>query len=98
MACVGALSAALELGVGVPKDLSLVGYDNINVSRIRHLWLTTVDNASYEVGRRAAHALLDRIDKPTHEACEQLVTPSLEIRGSTSPPGRQSAATREIPR
>jgi DNA-binding LacI/PurR family transcriptional regulator len=98
MACVGALSAASELGINVPNDLSLVGYDNIYLSRIRHLWLSTVDNASHEVGRRAARALLDRIDKPTHETREQLITPSLEIRGSTAPSGRQSAAALEIPR
>ncbi|WP_143590047.1 substrate-binding domain-containing protein, partial [Streptomyces africanus] len=39
--CVGALSAAEELGLRVPRDLSLVGYDDTNLSRLRHLWLTT---------------------------------------------------------
>jgi len=86
MACVGALSAAEELGMAVPRDLSLVGYDNTHLSRIRHLWFNTLDNASYEVGWRAAKCLLDRIQHPARQADLQLVTPSLHIRGSTSPP------------
>jgi DNA-binding LacI/PurR family transcriptional regulator len=86
IACVGALSAAGELGLEVPRDLSLVGYDNTYLSRIRHLWLNTVDNASHEVGRRAAKCLLDRMEQPGRPGAMQLVAPTLEIRGSTAAP------------
>lgn len=60
IASAGALSAADELGLRVPRDVSVVGYDNTSISRLRHVWLTTVDNAGHEVGRRAARRLLDR--------------------------------------
>ncbi|MFD3422682.1 LacI family DNA-binding transcriptional regulator [Streptomyces decoyicus] len=83
---VGALSAAQELGLEVPADLSLVGYDNTYLARIRHLWLNSVNNASHEVGRRAARCLLDRMERPDAPAGQQLVAPELEIRGSTAPP------------
>ncbi|MGW2022870.1 LacI family DNA-binding transcriptional regulator [Streptomyces decoyicus] len=83
---VGALSAAQELGLEVPADLSLVGYDNTYLARIRHLWLNSVNNASHEVGRRAARCLLDRMEHPDAPAGQQLVAPELEIRGSTAPP------------
>ncbi|GAU68101.1 putative LacI family transcriptional regulator [Streptomyces sp. NBRC 110611] len=86
ISCVGALSAAQELGLDVPAGLSLVGYDNTYLARIRHLWLTSVDNASYEVGRRAARCLLDRMERPDAPAVRQRVAPELEIRGSTAPP------------
>ncbi|WOP39046.1 LacI family DNA-binding transcriptional regulator [Streptomyces sp. Li-HN-5-13] len=86
MACVGALSAAEESGLQVPRDLSLVGYDNTYLSRLRHLWLTTVDNASHDVGRRAAQRLLDRIDDPDGPRAVDLTVPFLEVRGSTGPP------------
>jgi DNA-binding LacI/PurR family transcriptional regulator len=79
------MSAAQELGLRVPKDISLVGYDNTSLAQIRHLWLTSVDNASAEVGQLAAHALLRRITNPTAAATEQLLRPSLKIRGSTAP-------------
>lgn len=86
IACVGALSAAEELGLQVPRDLSLVGYDNTYLSRLRHLWLTTVDNASHDVGRRAAQHLLDRIADPARPGETVLTTPTLKIRGTTAPP------------
>ncbi|MFC9126495.1 LacI family DNA-binding transcriptional regulator [Streptomyces sp. NPDC057099] len=81
--CVGALSAAAELGLRVPHDVSLVGYDNTSISRLRHLWLTTVDNAGHEVGRRAARFLLDRFERPGGEGRVHLATPTLEVRGTT---------------
>ncbi|MFF9125508.1 LacI family DNA-binding transcriptional regulator [Streptomyces sp. NPDC014889] len=86
MACVGALSAAEESGLRVPGDLSLAGYDNTYLSRLRHLWLTTVDNAGHDVGRRAAQRLLDRIDDPDLPRTVCLTSPVLEVRGTTAPP------------
>jgi DNA-binding LacI/PurR family transcriptional regulator len=84
--CVGALSAAGELGLRVPRDVSVVGYDNTSISRLRHLWLTTVDNAGHEVGRRAARFLLDRFERPGGEGRVHLAAPTLEIRGTTARP------------
>ena len=84
IACIGALSAAEEMGFRVPGDLSLIGYDNTYLSRLRHLWLTTVDNASHEVGRRAAQCLLERIASPGRPASLLLATPTLEIRATTA--------------
>ena len=86
MSCVGALSVADELGIAVPQQLSLVGYDNTHLAGIRHLWLTSVDNASFDVGRRAGRALLQRISTPDTPASEQLVDPRLQVRGSTAAP------------
>ncbi|WP_128437037.1 LacI family DNA-binding transcriptional regulator [Streptomyces cyaneus] len=86
IAAVGALSAAEELGLRVPRDLSIVGYDNTSIARLRHVWLTTVDNTSHEVGRRAARCLLERFEGTGGQGRVQLATPTLEIRGSTAPP------------
>ena len=80
------MSAAEELGLTVPRDLSVVGYDNTSIARLRHVWLTTVDNASHEVGRRAARCLLDRFEGATGAGELHLAAPTLEIRGSTAPP------------
>ncbi|WP_030165915.1 LacI family DNA-binding transcriptional regulator [Streptomyces sp. NRRL S-813] len=86
MTCVGALSAAEESGLRVPGDLSLAGYDNTYLSRLRHLWLTTVDNASHDVGRLAAQRLLDRIEDPGRPRTVDLTVPVLEVRGTTAAP------------
>ncbi|MBC9731187.1 LacI family DNA-binding transcriptional regulator [Streptomyces sp. TRM68367] len=86
IASVGALSAAEELGLRVPHDVSVVGYDNTSISRLRHVWLTTVDSASHEVGRRAARCLLDRFERAGGEGQVHLAAPTLEIRGTTAAP------------
>jgi DNA-binding LacI/PurR family transcriptional regulator len=86
IACVGALSAAGELGLDVPRDLSVAGYDNTSISRLRHLWLTTVDGGGHDVGRRAARSLLDRFERPGASGRLRLAAPALEIRGTTAPP------------
>jgi len=86
IACVGAMSAARELGLRIPQDVSMVGYDNTSLAQIRHLWLTSVDNASPEVGRRAGEALLRRMTRPRADATEQLVRPTLQVRGTTGLP------------
>ncbi|MFJ5260005.1 LacI family DNA-binding transcriptional regulator [Streptomyces sp. NPDC088387] len=85
IAAVGALSAAADLGLDVPGDLSIAGYDNTSISRLRHVWLTTVDNAGHEVGRRAARCLLDRLETGGGARRLQLTVPTLEIRGTTGP-------------
>ncbi|MGX1134725.1 DNA-binding LacI/PurR family transcriptional regulator [Streptomyces glaucescens] len=83
---VGVLSAAAELGLRVPHDVSVTGYDNTAIARLRHLWLTTVDHAGHEVGRRAARCLLDRLEGAGGEGRTHLAVPTLEIRGTTGPP------------
>lgn len=86
IAAIGALSAAGELGLRVPRDVSVVGYDNTSIARLRHVWLTTVDNTSHELGRRAARCLLDRFERPGGTGRTHLAVPALEVRGTTAPP------------
>ncbi|HEX6934677.1 MAG TPA: LacI family DNA-binding transcriptional regulator [Streptosporangiaceae bacterium] len=86
ISCVGALTAAEELGLRVPRDLSVVGYDNTYIAQLRHLWLTTVDSAGFEVGRQAASCLVERIGSPDRAGSVMLTRPHLEVRGTTAIP------------
>jgi DNA-binding LacI/PurR family transcriptional regulator len=86
MTCLGAQAAAAELGVDVPGQLSLVGYDNTQLARLRSVWLTSVDSVGAEVGRLAARVLAGRIDDPARPAQVHLLPPSLQERGSSGPP------------
>jgi DNA-binding LacI/PurR family transcriptional regulator len=85
ISCIGAMSAAHELGLRVPQDVSMVGYDNTSLAQVRHLWLTSIDNASMEVGRRSGRALIRRMADPSLPAEAQLIRPTLRVRGSTAP-------------
>jgi DNA-binding LacI/PurR family transcriptional regulator len=86
MTCLGAQAAAAELGVDVPGQLSLVGYDNTQLARLRSVWLTSVDSVGAEVGRLAARVPAGRIDDPVRPAQVHLLPPSLQERGSSGPP------------
>lgn len=55
--CLGAYSAAADLGVAVPAALSLVGYDNTFLADLGMVQLTTVDGAGFEVGVQAGRTL-----------------------------------------
>ncbi|WP_422935742.1 LacI family DNA-binding transcriptional regulator [Sinomonas sp. P47F7] len=86
MAALGALSAAEDLGLAVPDDLSLAGYDDTPAARLRAVGLTSVDNASREAGRVAARLLAERIAGRSPVAESVLLAPELKARTSTAPP------------
>jgi DNA-binding LacI/PurR family transcriptional regulator len=86
MSALGLLTAADELGIAVPGDLSVVGYDNTPIARIGHISLTSIDNVSHESGRRAAELLLARLANPGRTPSVTLLQPFLEIRKSSQPP------------
>jgi DNA-binding LacI/PurR family transcriptional regulator len=83
--CLGAQSAASEMNVSVPAGLSLVGYDNSYLVRLRSIWLTSVDSAGFDAGRLAARTLLARVADPARPAEVHLLDPTLQVRGSTAP-------------
>ena len=86
MTCLGAQSAASEMNIGVPGRLSLVGYDNSYLARLRSIWITSIDSAGLDAGRLAARTLLARVADPARAAELHLLTPTLQVRGSTAPP------------
>jgi DNA-binding LacI/PurR family transcriptional regulator len=79
----GALLAASRLGLRVPGDLSLVGFDDASGSA--QLGLTTIAQPTRRKGEIAAQALLDRISGRRPDASYTLPT-ELVVRGSTAPP------------
>ena len=78
----GAWAFARDRGVRVPRDLSVVGYDNLKVSRF--LDLTTVDQQMKRVGQRATERLLLHMSAAgTPPVAEEIAVP-LVVRGSTA--------------
>jgi DNA-binding LacI/PurR family transcriptional regulator len=69
-----------QVGLRVPEDLSLMGYDNIPFSAA--LGLTTVDQRAYEIGRNALLLLLDYIQKRRSDPKSIVLSPGLIIRKS----------------
>jgi DNA-binding LacI/PurR family transcriptional regulator len=84
LACVGAMAAAAELGLVVPRDISMVAVDSSVLARMRYIGLTSVDVMPKRVGEIAGSYLVERIKDPTLPRREFLVTPTLDVRGSTA--------------
>ncbi|SDJ24415.1 LacI family DNA-binding transcriptional regulator [Nonomuraea jiangxiensis] len=81
-----ALEIAKELGLHVPGDLSVVGFDNIPESALAEPGLTTVDQSMYRLGYEAAR-MLKSLVCGDWEGPSQIVFPTrLVIRGSTATP------------
>ena len=85
IAALGVLRAAEEHGIRVPEDLTLVGYDNIYMSTINRVSLTTVDQSGHEIGAASIRLLMERINGRT-EPKQFVVAPRLVIRRTSGPP------------
>jgi DNA-binding LacI/PurR family transcriptional regulator len=85
---VGVLAVADELGIAVPRELSVTGYDNTPMADIPQLSLTSVDINSVEVGRTAGMFLLSRMANPQLRRRERRIRPTLIPRRSTQAPVR----------
>ena len=92
---IGALSAAGRLGLKVPGDLSVVGFDDIELARHVHPPLTTVRQPVRRKGEEACRLLLQAIEQgekahPDHRRLET----RLIVRGSSgpAPEGRREVA------
>lgn len=64
---IGAIKAIKEAGLNVPDDLSLVGFDDIEVCKYITPSLTTISQNTYKLGEKAAEQLLDMVNYPDDE-------------------------------
>jgi DNA-binding LacI/PurR family transcriptional regulator len=80
----GVIAAAGELGLRVPDDLSVIGYDDIEAAD--YVGLTTVAQQLFESGRRGAEILLAEIERPSSEPAVVRLEPQLVVRATTAPP------------
>ena len=85
-AAVGAMQAARERGLRIPEDLSIAGFDDIDLSRATSPLLTTVRQPLQEMGRMAVSLLTRLLDRHEVEALHVELATELIIRGSTAPP------------
>ncbi|MGB6451841.1 MAG: LacI family DNA-binding transcriptional regulator [Steroidobacteraceae bacterium] len=89
----GAIRMLHKLGLTVPKDVSIVGFDDQNMAAFYNPPLTTVNIPRHELGRRAALQLIEQLEG--REVAHEVVLPTrLIIRESTAPPALSSRAPR----
>lgn len=80
---VAAIRAARKLGMRVPGDVAVVGFDNIELAAVNEPPLTTVNMPRYEIGSTAATTLFGIIKKRPPLSSGMLLETELVVRGST---------------
>jgi LacI family transcriptional regulator len=79
----GALRAAAEAGYSVPKDLAVVGYDDLELAHFTNPPLTTIAQPKKQIGAQAIHLLVERIARKDRPPSRLVLPPELIVRRST---------------
>ncbi|KVV05765.1 MULTISPECIES: LacI family DNA-binding transcriptional regulator [unclassified Pseudomonas] len=82
---IGVLRAAAERHIRVPEQLSVIGFDDVQMSRYVYPALTTVGQSILQLGETAAQVLLRRIATPQQAVEQLIVAPNIVLRESTGP-------------
>lgn len=88
LVAVGLLNGLIELGMRVPEDISVTGFDDIPFARYISPSLTTASVPNEELGVQAWHRMRDLIQHET-PGDDVVFQPHLEVRGSTAAPSRR---------
>lgn len=85
MVALGALLALRSLGLRVPEDVALAGFDDFEIASQIHPFLTVVKQPAFDVGCEAMRLLLDRFEDADRPAEERVLPIELVTRQSTRP-------------
>lgn len=93
MTAIGVLRESYDLGIHVPRQLSVIGFDDIRLAQFVIPPLTTVKMSQTELARLAFHALLTEVQRksPSPHGSEYLLRTSLVLRHSTALVAGQAA-------
>ncbi|WP_263053190.1 DNA-binding transcriptional regulator CytR [Vibrio sp. N418] len=83
---IGAIQEAKRLGLRVPQDLSVVGFDDIQFAQYCDPPLTTISQLRYEIGRQAMLMMLELLRGHDVRAGSRLLETQLVVRKSAAPP------------
>lgn len=83
---IGLMQAAFQAGIAIPDQLSIVGFDDIDLAAFMRPPLTTISQDGVEMGRVAAERLFEMVDRDLEAADvgDVVLAPRLVVRGSTS--------------
>ena len=93
LVAIGLLQGFMTHGFAVPRDVAIIGYDDITFAASAAVPLSSIRQPSADLGRRAAELLLEEIEavgqKVDHDHQQVRFTPELVVRRSTVPKQRQ---------
>ncbi|MFC0611406.1 LacI family DNA-binding transcriptional regulator [Scopulibacillus daqui] len=80
---IGAIKAVKDSGLNVPKDVAVVGFDNLKMSSIYEPNITTIHQPKYEIGSKAMELLLKLINGETLQKKRFVLNDKLVVRESS---------------
>jgi DNA-binding LacI/PurR family transcriptional regulator len=86
MIALGTLLAIREAGLHCPQDISIMGFDDLDLAENTNPALSSVSQSGYQLGTTAARILLDRIGGDTGPPKHIVLPTSLRLRDSSAPP------------
>ena len=86
LVALGVLAALRELGLRCPEDVSLIGFDDLELASFTNPALTTVAQPAYQMGARAAGLLFERLRGEDLPAQHIVMKAALKVRDSTAAP------------
>jgi LacI family transcriptional regulator len=87
VSAIAAMEAGRTLGLAVPRDLSVIGFDNVPESALCEPPLTTIEQPIQEMGFQAVEMLIGLIEKREDLATQRMLPTRLVVRGSCARPG-----------
>lgn len=82
----GVIAAASTVGVQLPQDLAVVGFDDVRIARMTHPPLTTMRVPMSQMGAQAIELLCRRLDQPERPPTRVSLQPELVVRDSCGSP------------
>ncbi|HXQ81973.1 MAG TPA: LacI family DNA-binding transcriptional regulator [Opitutaceae bacterium] len=79
---VGALGTVYEMGLHIPDQIAIIGFDELPLASVFNPPLTVVRQPAYEVGKCAAELMIKRLDDPRRAPTSLMLSPELIIRKS----------------
>lgn len=94
MIALGVLHAIREFGLRCPEDISVMGFDDLDLDEFTSPSLSSVLQPGYQLGATAAHMLLERMRGNQGPPVRNVLQTQLKIRGSVAPPPKDPTASR----
>src|SRR5258708_19120940 len=86
MIALGALLAVREAGLRCPEDISIIGFDDLDLAETTNPSLSSVSQSGYQLGTTAARLLLDRREGDTSPTKHIVLETHCNLRQSVAPP------------
>ncbi len=93
MLAVGVVKVAHELGVQIPEDLSIIGFDDADLRYCVHPTLTAVCQDAIKLGIEASSHLVKLLTEKNNEDIKVTLSTFFEVNGSTCPPSNAGAVS-----